>query len=1351
MPADPRRIKELFAAALDLRDEQARQSMLDRECAGDDELRHRLEALLRVHGQPHPDLDRPLAVVAPAHEQPVVTTDSPAALAQEQSGTVLASKYKLIERIGEGGMGSVWMAQQHEPVKRMVAVKLIKSGDDSSAVLARFEAERQALAMMDHPNIARVLDGGTTESAKPFFVMELVKGTPITQFCDTRKLTPKQRLELFVPVCQAIQHAHQKGIIHRDIKPSNVLVALYDDRPMPKVIDFGVAKAAGAQLTDRSLHTGFGALVGTPQYMSPEQATLNNLDIDTRSDIYSLGVLLYELMTGSPPFGQTDLKKAGMLEVLRVIREEEPPRPSTKISTAEALPSLAANRGTEPAKLTRQVRGEIDWIVMKALEKDRGRRYETANGFAFDIQRFLADEPVVAGPPSAAYRARKFVKRHKGQVVAALAVLLVLLGGIAGTSWGLVRANLAWQSEEKQRRIAEEKQQEAEEQKKRAQQAEKETLEDYRASTDDAIEQLIGSKSTLGPQEKAYLQKTLKRWQVFAGRSGDDERSREIRAEGIFRVAQLRFKLGQTEAALAGFCEALALFQKLADESPGDPERSANLGSTHNSLAILMTDLNRAAEAVEHCLKAQAIYQKLADEFPGKSLYTSRLASTHNNLGFLLKKQKQVQKAAEHYLKALRLEEKLAGNSPDVLEYRHHLASSHTNLGLLLAEQDRPAKAIEQYTRALAIQKQVAGESPVTPAYRNELARTHVNMGIVLARQNHWEKATEHFRAALAIRQKLADDLPAVPEYREELARNLGNFAVLLADQSKSEKAAEQYRKALAIAQRLVHDFPAAPEYRRLLSVCHHDLGLLLARKNQTEQAAEHYRTALAIDQELADKFPTMPEYRKGLAGTYASLGYLLSDQNQGEKAVDYYQKALNLQQKLAAEFPGEPEYRQLLARMHHNLGFLLGSLNQRGKGADHFNKALAIQQKLADELPDIPLYRSELAGTHSKLATLFQGQNQVVKAAEHYRKALAIQDKLVRGFTDVAKYRLELARTHNNLALMLVAQLQPGKAVQQYQKSLALLQKLAEDFPNLPEYRNAVGTTHNNWGELLRTLNQQKEAAERFEKALTIRQKLAEDYPEVPDYRSSLAATYISLGLLSADQKQMDRSRMQYQKALAIQQKLAEEYPTVPAYQVSLGGSFCNFGNLMRACGKPADSLPWYEKAIATLTRVHQQDRQVVTPRLFLRNTHWGRAQAHHQLEKYAEAVKDWIWVIKLCPPQQQPLFRLYRANSLVRAGEVAEAIAEVAELSKIPTVGADEWYNFACIYALAGSKAAAKRREYADQAMKMLLRAVQGGFTDAAHMTKDMDLDSLRQRADFKKLLESLAKPNEKGPAGK
>ncbi|XZE46977.1 tetratricopeptide repeat protein [Pirellulaceae bacterium SH467] len=345
-------------------------------------------------------------------------------------------------------MGSVWRAKQSEPVKRFVAVKLIKAGMDSKQVVARFDAERQALALMDHPNIAKVLDGGLHDG-RPYFVMELVKGVPITEYCDHEKLTPHQRLELFVSVCNAIQHAHQKGIIHRDIKPSNVLVAMYDDQPVVKVIDFGVAKATGGNLTEATIDTGFGSVVGTPQYMSPEQATFNNLDIDTRSDVYALGILLYELLAGSTPFSAKELQQKGLLEILRVVREEEPPRPSTRLSTANALPSLSAQRGTEPKKLAGLLRNELDWIVMKALEKDRKRRYETANGFAADVQRYLAGEPVQAHPPSRTYRLSKFVRRNRVQVMAGAAVSLALVAGVVGTRWQAIEAEQARAGEAK--------------------------------------------------------------------------------------------------------------------------------------------------------------------------------------------------------------------------------------------------------------------------------------------------------------------------------------------------------------------------------------------------------------------------------------------------------------------------------------------------------------------------------------------------------------------------------------------------------------------------------------------------------------------------------------------------------------------------------------------------------------------------------------------------------------------------------------------------------------------------------------------------------------------------------------
>jgi WD40 repeat protein/serine/threonine protein kinase len=441
----PSLVEDIFLAAVEKATPEERAAFLDEACRSDAELRRRVERLLAAYPKAGGFLEQPEAPLPAAGGATVDSAPGQPETADygdptARVGAILAGKYKLVEEIGEGGMGSVFMAQQTEPVKRAVAVKIIKAGMDSKAVLVRFEAERQALAMMDHPNIAKVLDAGTTDAGRPFFVMELVKGTPITRYCDEHKLTPRQRLELFVPVCQAIQHAHQKGIIHRDLKPSNVLVALYDDRPVPKVIDFGVAKAAGQALTEQTLMTGFGQIVGTPEYMSPEQASLNNLDIDTRSDVYSLGVLLYELLTGTTPVDKKSLGKAAVLEILRIVREVEAPRPSAKLSTSDTLPSVAANRGTEPAKLSRLLKGELDWLVLRALEKDRTRRYETANALSRDIQRYLADEVVEARPPSVGYRVSKFVRRHKGQVIAVSLVLLALLAGMAGTTLALFEA-----------------------------------------------------------------------------------------------------------------------------------------------------------------------------------------------------------------------------------------------------------------------------------------------------------------------------------------------------------------------------------------------------------------------------------------------------------------------------------------------------------------------------------------------------------------------------------------------------------------------------------------------------------------------------------------------------------------------------------------------------------------------------------------------------------------------------------------------------------------------------------------------------------------------------------------------
>jgi eukaryotic-like serine/threonine-protein kinase len=675
MPTWNPRANELFLKALEIGPAGERREYLEGVCAGDAVLRAEVEALLEASAQAGGFLDSP----AP---QLVASADEPAI--RERPGTVIGP-YKLLEQIGEGGFGVVFMAEQTRPVRRKVALKVLKPGMDTKQVVARFEAERQALALMDHPNIARVFDGGATPSGHPYFVMELVRGVPITEFCDENHLTPAQRLELFVPVCQAVQHSHHKGIIHRDLKPSNVLVTMHDTTPVVKVIDFGVAKPMGQTLTDKTLFTGFAQLVGTPLYMSPEQAGQSGLDVDTRTDIYALGVLLYELLTGLTPFDGERMRTVGFDEMRRIIREEEPPKPSTRISTlGKAADTVSSNRRTDPKRLSELMRGELDWVVMKALEKDRSRRYDTASAFAADVRRYLADEPVLACPPSAGYRLRKFARRNRAAVTTACLVVLALAGGLAGTTWGLLRAE--WHRE-----VAETNHQKALGA-AAAELAAKEDAQGSEAETRavlDFVEQRIFAAARPRRQSGGLGRDVSLRQAIESALPGVEAGF----ADQPLIEARLRMTLGVSFANLgdAKMAEAQCRRARELYTARHGADHPKTLQSMNN-LALCYAALGRHDAALELREKTLA---RMKDKLGADHADTLRAMNNLANSYFALGRHPKALKLREE---VLRLEkDKLGHDHRETLRAMNNLANSYMEL-------DRLPEALELYEKTLSLQ-----------------------------------------------------------------------------------------------------------------------------------------------------------------------------------------------------------------------------------------------------------------------------------------------------------------------------------------------------------------------------------------------------------------------------------------------------------------------------------------------------------------------------------------------------------------------------------------------------------------------------------------------------------------------
>jgi len=1059
MSADPRRVKELFGAALDLPDATARQALLDRECSDDPELRRRVEVLLAAHNQPESVLERPLAIQC----EPATDTFRPRG---ETIGTVIADRYKLLEEIGEGGMGTVWMAQQTEPVKRTVAVKLIKPGMDSRQVLARFEAERQALALMDHPNIAKVFDGGMTGepdararegrdplarasgSGRPYFAMELVKGVPITRYCDEHHLTPRQRLELFVPVCHAVQHAHQKGIIHRDLKPSNVLVALYDDKPVPKIIDFGVSKAMGQQLTEETLHTGFGAVVGTVEYMSPEQASFNNLDIDTRSDIYSLGVLLYELLAGSPPFTKKELEQAGVLEMLRVIREQEPSKPSTKLSTAEGLPTLAANRGTEPAKLTKLVRGELDWIVMKALEKDRSRRYETANGFAMDLQRYLADEPVQACPPSAAYRFRKFARRNKGALAAGSSAALVVLVGsvfLAVSNVLIARAKDQKEAALDQARINEDA---AKQQRQLAQENLKTALDAVHQMLTEVADKDLAEVPQMEPVRKALLERALAFYQGFLRQNAADPAMRLEVGKAHYRLGAIHRYLGHHDRAEKALGEAIAQLEQLAGEMPADPAPRVALAESQFALGGVLAGLGRSPEAEKAYLRSLEQLQALAAQFPTERKYRLDQTDLYTHLGGIYARLQGRRKAEDAYRQALAIQEREAPGSPN--------ASTWEKLAQVLHQLGQVPPAEQALRRALEIRKKQAADAPGDPAARNALAATHRQVGAFLGKTGRREAGDEHYREAVSIAAQLAADFPHIPSYRAALANSYLNLGGVLHSRRPAESE-QVRRRAMDLAEKLAAEFPSPPWHWSLVINCTTNVGILLASQGRHSEAEALYRRATETYDRLPAEIARDPKVVYLAAAAHRWRAELLRKTGRDEEAEQAYRRAMVVCEKHAGEPAVAAGVRGFMGHTYRILGGFLGEQPGRLPEAEApYRKAAEVFERLTVDDPGVASHWHFLADTHRTLGRLLVATNRPAEAEKAYRKAIAVHEERLAKFPEQSVQESERAVSYFDLAMLLVATGRPREAEENFRKGLGINPKSA--------------AAHNNFAWLLAT-----------------------------------------------------------------------------------------------------------------------------------------------------------------------------------------------------------------------------------------------------------------------------------------
>jgi serine/threonine protein kinase len=1127
---------EVFDEAIRRTPGEDRAAYLDEACGGDTELRVRVDRLVQAFAEAGSFLESPAADLTD-------TTDHSSIA--ERPGMVIGH-YKLLQQIGEGGFGVVFFAEQERPVKRRVALKVIKPGMDTRQVIARFEAERQALAMMDHPNIAKVYDAGATANGRPYFVMDLVKGVPISKYCDDHHLTPRQRLELFIPICQAVQHAHQKGIIHRDLKPSNVMVALYDGRSVPKIIDFGVAKATGPKLTDRTMFTEFGAVIGTFEYMSPEQAELNQLDVDTRSDIYSLGVLLYELLTGTTPLERRRLKDSALHEVLRLIREEEPPTPSTRISTAVDLPAVAANRGTEPARLSGLVHGELDWIVMKCLEKDRNRRYESASSLARDIERYLHDEPVQACPPSVAYRLKKFIRRNKVGALTGSAVVLALVVGLALATVGFMQAH---------------------------EQAQISAAEAAKAT---AISELLQSAlQSANPDHAKGNEYTVRQLlDDFSGGlanqlAGQPELEAQIRAT----IGNAYRGLRLFELAAAQFETALALQRRV------DGQGAKYAGILMDYAQVVAERDHNVVEAEPIAREAIRIYRRAG--VSGRPLVKA-LWMLQLQLAFRIENAQDAAEARSVYTEGQALvQEALAIARAEATEYPE-LANMLHRHAPLMSKQGDPVEAERCARQAVDMHRRLHGDEHLETAYG--LA----DLGRVLRDRKKFRDAENAFRQALEIFRRYYGD-ENVGGVRDELRRvisaqkeptdskeqqpeppepvsNLTQAASSLAAKRSLRLAEEALQRELSDALKVIETgidaSPTNKSQQLALATTYRQVAEIDLKHGKVDDAIGHFRSAVAIASRLVSEDSTNSSYAEERARSQSSLAETLARANRVNESLAAFDAMMAMNEEAMAIFSREKWFIALVvetcARMSSALPL---RASHTPDAVDQVRQLLVRGMKQLDSVDLASDVESSL-----KVAEMYTSVAQNLAAG-------AYADEIIRNEMDL----------YPNVAKNSAADMDSVAIVREYQNRLmALLQATLNRFPNEAGVREGVGHKLRLWAFALPWKGKYQPSAEQaLKQAITTFEELTVDSPENLSAWHFLADTHYCLGRLYEWNAKTDEAEAAYRRAV----ELFDEHPESPLSNYhERANSYLGLAEFLVGMKRSTEAEAYYRKGIEVL-----------------------------------------------------------------------------------------------------------------------------------------------------------------------